>query len=63
MEENKKLNYDERIMVKSAEKSGFEMPASFSIRKEREEMIKRGIEFPRTSELTYIDDKGNLVEI
>ena len=64
MDNNKKDLHEDEKNNESADKPvKKDMPGSFTIRKEREELIKKGIEFPRTSELTYIDDKGNVVEI
>ncbi|MBQ8967286.1 hypothetical protein [Ruminococcus sp.] len=64
MEEKKEQpNAVKDIKLKSAENKLGKMPATFTMRKEREDMIKKGIVFPRTSELTYIDDNGNLIEI
>lgn len=45
----------------AAEMMHGEVSTSLKMRREREELIKQGIEFPRITELSYIDDKGNVV--
>lgn len=67
-EKKKLLDKDHSVSrgVKNTEKDMPEFPEmteGLAMRKEREEMIKKGVVFPKTSELTYIDANGNVAKM